>query len=113
MANDLQELGEWKVGMEVVVNGPYNSRKISKISKITDGRGGTVLVDDKTYDARGFGRGGDVWTRYHIVPLTPELKMEVILEVRKSKLDNFHFNTLTPEQASEIVLFMRSKGIKI
>jgi len=111
MAKELQELGQWKVGMEVFVNGknPY----ITKITKITEAWEGTIFVDTLKFDVRGYQRTNDAWNSRSIQPLTPAIKENFHRDIRKLKLLKFDFKSLTSDQIDSIVLFMREKGIKI
>ena len=70
-AKELQELGEWKVGEKVVVDRRMREY-IRPITKITDGRGGTIYVENSKYDSKGWERGRDTWSRGMIHKLTPE-----------------------------------------
>lgn len=115
---NLDELGQWKVGMEVYHDSNLRGFVVGKIVRITDGRDGTIYVtfgsDTETpYDKNGNERGAGTWSKTYIYPLTVEKKNEIILYNRKEKLKSFKWNDLTVEQASEIVVFMREKGIKI
>ena len=117
MAKELTELGEWKVGMEVIVYSQLHS-SVHKISRITDGHGGTIYVpvSDKStmaFDSLGNLRSADPWAQVHIQAATPELKTEIQMKVRQNKLFRFDLNELTLQQASDLVIHMREQGIKI
>ena len=111
MAKELQEFGQWKVGMEVFVHGKNSS--IAKITKITEAWGGTVFVDTLKFDVSGSQRTNDAWNSLSIVPLTPAIRDNFQRDIRQRKLLQFNFKALTSDQVDEIVFFMREKGIKI
>ena len=111
MAKELQELGQWKVGMEVFVQGIHQS--IAKITKITEAWDGTIYIDTLKFDVRGSQRTNDAWHSLSIEPLTPAIKENFERDMRKRKLFQFNFKSLTSDQIDEIVFFMREKGIKI
>ncbi len=116
---NLDELGQWKVGMEVYVANNLQGFVIGKVVRITDGRDGTIYAtfgsnpSETAYEINGMERGGDKWHTTHLYPLTNEKKIEIAMFFRKEKLRSFKWDELTVEQASEIVVFMREKGIKI
>lgn len=67
MANELEtlpfgngnpEIPNWSVGQKVIVRG-FNTERIATITRITDGRNGTVYVGDAKYDSCGHERGGN------------------------------------------------------
>ena len=111
MAKELQELGQWKVGMEVFVNG--NNGSIAKITKITDAWDGTIFIDTVKFDVRGSQRTNDAWHSLSIEPLTPAIKENFERDMRRRKLLKFDLKSLTSDQIDSIVFFMREKGIKI
>ena len=114
-AKELKELGEWKVGQEVIVYGSgfAHTNTISKITRITDGRGGTIYIEKTAYDRWKHERTSDSWYSKYIKIATESDKEEVIQESQKRKLDNFKWNTLPGSLATEIITLMRNKGIKI
>jgi hypothetical protein len=112
MAKELTELGEWKVGQEVILNWKWGN-SILPIERITDGRGGTIYVKGKSFDVSGNERTSDIWNDTRIVIATDDDKKRIAMQIRKHKLTEFDFQNLTLEQASEIVAFMREKGIVI
>jgi len=119
MANELQGLGQWKVGQEAIDT--YN-RATGKISRITDGRGGTLYVAfsnslgtgtyEVAYDIHGRKRGDD-WSRSQLAIHTPEMKLAQMRLNRRRKLAMFDWPSLPFDQSDAIVAFMREKGIKI
>ena len=120
MSNELQELGKWKVGQEVIDT--YNSFT-GKVSRLTDGRGGTVYVAvpqtlgagtyEVAFDINGKKRGTDTWSRSQLEVLTPDMKLGLERRGRRRKLAMFDWSGLPFDQSDAIVTFMRDKGIKI
>jgi hypothetical protein len=113
-AKELTELGQWKVGQEVSLHGDHY-RSTHLIERITDGRGGTIYLDNtfSTFDANGRIRSSSSWDTQRIEPMTPEIKEGIIKANRRNKLKNFDFASLTFDQASDLVLKMREMGIVI
>jgi len=61
LAKELQELGGWKIGQECLLGGSsLNPDSIVKVTRITDGRDGTIYVGDTAFDTHGSQRGGDI-----------------------------------------------------
>jgi hypothetical protein len=114
-AKELTELGPWKVGQEVALSypSPQNRDAIKSIERITDGRNGTIYVDNMAFDVHGRERTSNQWTFHSISVLTPEVKENIIKTNRKNKLVQFKFSSLTIDQASNLVLKMREMGIAI
>jgi hypothetical protein len=86
-AKKLQELGKWKVGQTVCVKHRDNV-EIDIISRITDGRGGTLYLtnSEKSFDLEGLSRGKTncpVWGRY-----------TYISEVNKQEIENIKTNSI-------------------
>ena len=118
MAKELQELGQWKVGQEVLweAGGASLGKSIEVIERITDGRGGSIYLKDNSgsgYDSNGFSRNGGAFHRAYITPMTPELKAQITVESRRQKLSRFDWKNLPDEQINQVITFMREKGIKI
>ena len=71
----------FSVGDKVVTWGNWTSRRIGTITKITPKRK-DVVVDfgsyKCTYDLNGWEKGGGIWNRSHIEPLTEKIKQEII-----------------------------------
>lgn len=97
-AKELQSLAAndgaypWTVGGLVAVE-DQNGTSIRTVSRITDGRGGTVYVQYKradgtirevAYDANGNLRGGNTWTRDHARPISEE-QAQAIRNTNKSR----------------------------
>jgi len=114
MSKQLQELGEWKVGQEVIVigGGFTQTKRVAKIDKITDGWGGTLSVQGDKYDARGWQRGGE-WDGKQIVPSTEELKREIHGMRARNKLQHFAWHSLDPSEALRIYGILASSNVKI
>lgn len=109
---ELTELGQWKVGQEVVVHGKHY-RSSAVIDRITDGRKGTLYIGKNAYDVGGHSRGTDIWNGSHIEPMTPKIKESIIKRNRANRLNNFNFGSLTIDQLSDIYLKIKEMGIAI
>lgn len=123
-AKDLQELGQWKVGNKVIVSHRGSSLQpdyTAPISRITDGRNGTVYIKvkrsleeiERAYDKNGFERGGDVCSSSIIEPATPEKIEKLVAERTKIRLRYFDWNKLTDTQALQLDTYLASIGINI
>ena len=114
-AKELTELGQWKVGQEVVLSypAPQDRETIKTIERITDGRNGTIYVDNMAFDLHGRQRNSNSWTFFSISVVTPDIKEGIIKKNRRIKLRQFDFKSLTFDQASDLVLKMREMGIVI
>lgn len=124
MPKELQELGEWKVGMEALMEHGGSSLspdEIVVVSRITDGRNGTIYIKSRNpavtteyaFDTHGNQRGGGAWSSAYIKPLTEEMRTKLQQQNRRSKLVHFKWKELPFEQSDKIVAFMRENGIKI
>ena len=111
-AKELQELGQWKVGQEVICY-ERHYRKTCIIKRITDGRGGTIYAGGSSFDADGKIRSSSIWDQARIEILTPEAREEIINRTRRNKLSQFDFSSLPFNQSSEIFLKMKEMGIVI
>jgi len=115
-AKELQELEQWKVGQKVIVHGNSNGcfrDSIATITRITDGRGGTIYTDDYAFDLRGCERSSDTWHSKFIEPATEEDRMRIKGEVSKSWLVGYRWPNLTGEQAIKIEALLKEMGINI
>jgi hypothetical protein len=113
-AKELQELGKWKVGMLGYDNGSsITSPSVVKITRITDGRGGTLYINsgEKTFDISGNERGGSPWHRRHIEPATEEDLRNIQGRVIKSRLTAFNWRRLSNENAVKVEEFLNQLGI--
>ena len=110
---ELQELGEWKVGLPVLLTkggiGSYES--ITKITRITDGRGGTVYAGDLSFDIHGRGRSGDKWHSANIQPATEEDRIRIRGMNARNRLSKIKWHELDPKKALEIETLLNSNGI--
>ena len=113
MSKELTELGQWKVGQMVLVIGSMNSgyEGIKPISRITDGRGGTIYVEDKAYDIYGGLRGGDTWNKWNIQPATDADAIRIRGTNARRRIANFKWNDLDPAKAVEIEKILNDNGI--
>ena len=108
---ELQELGQWKVGETVTTFQRGTITGFRKISRITDGRGGTIYVYNKNislevyetaYDIYGNQRGADIWNTCSIEPTT-DAHRQIAKEAKAYNfLQDFNWKTLTPAQAIQI-----------
>lgn len=110
-AKELQELGEWKVGQEVLIRG--SGLSIRPITRITDGRGGTIYAGDNSFDKNGRQRGGDGWLylRY-ITPVTEEDRIEITGKNARFRISHVEWHNLEPSKAIEIEKLLNENGIK-
>ena len=116
MAEQLQELGEFKVGDQVVVttNRGFNKyRYIAVIDKISSAYGGTIWVDKTRYDNRGWARGHTGYHPPRITPVTVELIEEVRGEQSRARLEHFKWHELSPKEANHYIHTLREAGLKI
>lgn len=115
-AKELQELGQWKVGQQVYIEGS-SLRCIKTISRITDGRDGTIYVNDKggigaySFDIHGWERGGNEWRRVHIVPATEEHKKMLKAMWARTRLQAIKWSELSDDKALEIQAMMINAGL--
>jgi len=111
----LQELGEWKVDQPVILyyNSGFTERKaITKIKKITSGRGGTIFVDDMMFDRNGWSRSQG-YHRPYIKAATPELIEETRGENARNKLAHFKWKEITLADANKYINILREAGLEI
>jgi hypothetical protein len=113
MAKEIQEIGQWKVGMLVIDNGNAGCpERIMKIDRITDGRNGTIHIGNTAFDINGRQRGGDAWSM-HISPATDEDIHRVKGSVAKRRLGSFNWDSITGDQALQLEQVLMSAGIDI
>ena len=98
----------WEVGQKVVLSTSMGEG-VATITRITDGRGGTVYVGKEMFDASGSLRGGDTWQRRKIEPLTQEKYNEILAQNIREKLKRFNWGSLPNEIAIEIISHLRGK----
>ena len=117
-ANKLEKIEHngitWTVGDKVVVRTNHNSY-IAIISRITDGRGGTIYVKSKNgennFDLLGNQRGTDIWNGSIIERATQEDTKLMRGKIAISRLKNFNWASLSPELAIEIRDFLKENYI--
>ena len=114
MSKQLQELGEWKVGQEVIIIGGefIETKTIANIEKITDGWGGTLYLKGFKYDSRGLQRS-DGYHRQHLVPATEELKKEIRGTKARWILEKFKWHDLKPDEAMRIYKVLKENNVEI
>jgi hypothetical protein len=109
-AKELQELGKWKVGQKVTLRG-NNSLSIKPITKITDGRGGTIYAGDYKFDERGRERTSDSWHFRTITPATHEDQIELSGKIARNRLYKVEWLELDYEKAIKVEKFLNENGI--
>jgi len=117
MAQELQELGQWKVGQAVLVHGGANGyESVTPILRITDGRGGTIYAHaysvETPFDLNGNQRGGDTWHKYYIQPATDADRTRIRGKNAIYRLSKIVWSQLTPEKAIEIEKLLNDNGIE-
>jgi hypothetical protein len=90
----------WTVGQKVIVYGTQ-TRHVGEISRITDGRGGTIYVGEASYDINGHQRGSTLWGGSHLELSTPEALQAIRAERAKNLLSKFNWHSL-PDDAEAI-----------
>lgn len=119
MTKELQQIEHngtvWSVGSKVLVSARMNSY-LATISRITDGRGGTIYTKrsndsnyEPAYDLRGIQRGGDCWSRANISPATQKDIDLIKGRAAICQLGKYKWSTLSPEIAIEIRNYLREK----
>lgn len=88
-------------------------RKITKIDRITDGRGGTIYVGKEAFDKYGRLRGGDTWSRTSLEPATEELIREIKADFCKRRLNEFDWLSLPDWLAINLVETLTAKDKRI
>jgi len=113
MPNQLQELGQWKVGQLVLVSsGGINSYEgISPITKITDGREGTIIVGEMLFDVNGKERTTDQWYGKTIRPATEEDRIRIRGKNARNRIYKVKWLELDPAKAIEIEKILNDNGI--
>jgi hypothetical protein len=111
-AKELQELGQWKVGQLVALFHHGSITGLRKITRITDGRKGTIYVSNKTnivgeiyetaYDSNGNLRTPDRWSNCSISPATEAHIKTIKISKAYNFLQSFNWQTLSPDQAIQI-----------
>lgn len=100
---ELQELDKWKVGQAVVVYRGRNDEYLSKVTRITNGRNGTIYVNDLSFDLQGWERGNqDHWNRTSISPATGEDIARIIAANRRTKVCTYRWRDLSDDQITSV-----------
>ena len=98
----LQELGQWKVGQPVLIQGRM-IEAIRPIERITDGREGTIYVCGDSYDIHGRQRGGDIYWSYKNISIATQEDLDRIRgKNAQNQLKRFQWSNLKPEDAIKI-----------
>lgn len=115
-ANELQELGIFKVGMEVYLNG-RNYKGIKEVLRITDGRNGTIYVgrkgasDEFVFDHHGVQRATDTWNKIHIYPATDEHRKSLKISIAKNRLAGMNWFELDDDVAIELYEIIKARKV--
>jgi hypothetical protein len=108
----LQEIGEFKVGDSVLIEKTTTGYKaIRNIEKITSGHGGTIFVDGMRFDQHGRQRG-DTWHSALMRHSTEQDLIDIKGANAKRRILKIRWNEVTPEQALEIESFLNKIGIE-
>ena len=103
-AKELQALGPWKVGMLVLITkggmGSYES--ITPITRITDGRGGTIYTKDLSFDLSGRERSEEKWHTAYMSTATLDDAIRIKGMNARNRLGKVKWNELDPKKATEI-----------
>lgn len=106
----------WEVGQKVVVDRRM-IESIRTISRITDGRDGTIYVkegnSETAFDRFGNQRGADTWSRARMDPATESDVKRVKGKVARHQLARFDWVNMDPNKAMEIRDLLREKGLDI
>ena len=112
MSKELTELGEWKVGQKVLLRfGNMGQESITSITRITDGRGGTIYLNDMAFNVNGSQRGGGVWDRSHISVGTEADVIRIRGKNARYRLSKVSWMELDPAKAIEIEKLLNDNGI--
>jgi hypothetical protein len=106
-----QELGEFKVGMKVLMSEHSGAKSIRPIDKITSGLGGTIFVDGQRFAVNGHQRG-DGWYKSTITPATLDDAIEIQGINARRRIAKVEWNKLSPSQALTIEELLNENGIK-
>jgi hypothetical protein len=111
MTNPLDKLGNFVVGQDVLVTTTYEEY-LSAITRITDGRGGTIYVKkpksgvEQAYNQHGNSRGGDGWHTSTIRVPTQEdlnnLKRRQYVQACKEAFLKINFNDIGMPHLKEL-----------
>ena len=120
-AKELDKLGEWYVGQKVIEE-THLSKRLTTITRITDGRGGTLYTEYKSlgatvninaYDKDGWMRGGGAWSKSRIQPATPEAVKELKVQITRRKIEQISWRKIPDDTILEIKDFLNEKGLDI
>ena len=105
----------WMVGDKAVVVARH-FEFIVTITRITNGRGGTIYAKaaredapEIAYDSKGRQRGSDSWNHNDISPATQEDITRIRAKVARLQLSRFSWVNLHPDIAMEIRDYLRVK----
>ena len=118
MTEQLKELGKWKVGHKAVLQQFLGTESIQTITRITNGRGGTIYVSisknsDVAFDINGTERGGANWHPRTIQPATDEDIKQIRCNYIKFLLKQYDWSKLTEEQTINFFEYLNKSEISI
>ena len=90
---NIETLGKWKVGQEVIIQRIHGTNAIERIDKITDGLGGTIFVNKTRYTEAGHERGNS-WCSSMIIVATSEEKNKVYRARERRLLQRFDWSSI-------------------
>jgi hypothetical protein len=106
-----QELGEFKVGMKVLVSEHMGGKSIRPIDKITSGLGGTIFVNGNRFAFNGHQRG-EGWHKATITPATSDDYVNIRGTNAGRRLAKVEWNKLDPAKALEIEDLLNKNGVE-
>jgi hypothetical protein len=113
MSKELTELGKWKVGQNILVSGNYGYEAIRPITKITDGRDGTIYAAGLLFDVNGRQRGNDLFTARSYIEIATEADaINIKGKNARKRLSKYDWIKLDPVKAIEIEKILNDNGIE-
>jgi len=103
----------WTVGQTVIVrnHGSLSDQRVTTITRITSGRGGTIYVGDLAYDSRGHQRGSDTWGGSSLYPATPEAVKEIKSAKARKLLAGFPWSKLSDDDILKLWEEVKAKSL--
>ena len=111
MSKELTELGEFKVGDKVCIEGDLGRKCISTITKISDGRGGTIYASEMLFDKNGSQRGADTWHKSYMRVATEADVIDIRGKNARNRISKYKWLDLDPAKALEIEKLLNDNGI--
>ena len=110
MSKQLTELGQWKLGQKVLISNT-ETESITSITKITDGRDGTIYVSDKKFNVNGKQRHAEVWHKFYIEVAKEEDYIRIKGKNARYRLSKVKWLDLEPTKALEVQKLLNDNGI--